>query len=82
LPAKVLKIDQSFVRDMLDDPDDLAILEGVLGLATAFSRESIALVMRHARGDTSDVHHHLEELLAMRDQLTQQLSRLIQADPG
>jgi diguanylate cyclase (GGDEF)-like protein/PAS domain S-box-containing protein len=42
LPAKVLKIDQSFVRDMLDDPDDLAILEGVLGLATAFSRESIA----------------------------------------
>jgi EAL domain-containing protein (putative c-di-GMP-specific phosphodiesterase class I) len=35
--AQVLKIDQSFVRDMLDDPDDLAILEGVLGLARAFS---------------------------------------------
>jgi diguanylate cyclase (GGDEF)-like protein/PAS domain S-box-containing protein len=42
LPAAVLKIDQSFVRDMLDDPDDLAILEGVLGLATAFRREAIA----------------------------------------
>ncbi len=42
LPAHVLKIDQSFVHDMLDDPDDLAILEGVLGLATAFGREAIA----------------------------------------
>jgi len=42
LPVKLLKIDQSFVRDMLDDPDDLAILEGVIGLATAFRREVIA----------------------------------------
>ena len=37
-----LKIDQSFVSNMLDDPDDLSILEGVIGLATAFSREVIA----------------------------------------
>lgn len=37
-----LKIDQSFVRNMLDDADDLAILEGVLGLATAFRRQVIA----------------------------------------
>ncbi|MBP6339069.1 MAG: EAL domain-containing protein, partial [Vitreoscilla sp.] len=42
LPAQVLKIDQSFVRDMLHDPDDLAILEGVLGLATAFHRQAVA----------------------------------------
>ncbi|MEW8505957.1 MAG: EAL domain-containing protein [Candidatus Thiodiazotropha sp.] len=42
LPASFLKIDQSFVRDMLDDPEDLAILEGVLGLATAFRRVAIA----------------------------------------
>jgi EAL domain-containing protein (putative c-di-GMP-specific phosphodiesterase class I) len=42
LPAAVLKIDQSFVRDMLDDPDDLAILKGVLGLANAFNRRVIA----------------------------------------
>lgn len=42
LPVKWLKIDQSFVRDMLDDPDDLSILTGVLGLALAFRREVIA----------------------------------------
>lgn len=42
LPATQLKIDQSFVRDMLDDPEDLAILDGVLGLAAAFHRQPIA----------------------------------------
>ncbi len=42
LPANILKIDQSFVRDILDDPEDLTILEGVLGLAAAFRREVIA----------------------------------------
>jgi diguanylate cyclase (GGDEF)-like protein/PAS domain S-box-containing protein len=42
LPVKVLKIDQGFVRDMLHDPDDLSILEGVLGLARAFHRDAIA----------------------------------------
>jgi len=47
LPAGLLKIDQNFVRDMLDDPDDLAILEGVLGLATAFRRRAIAEGVEH-----------------------------------
>jgi EAL domain-containing protein (putative c-di-GMP-specific phosphodiesterase class I) len=42
LPVKMLKIDQSFVRDMLEDPDDLSILKGVIGLAEAFHREVIA----------------------------------------
>jgi diguanylate cyclase (GGDEF)-like protein/PAS domain S-box-containing protein len=42
LPAATLKIDQNFVRDMLDDPEDLAILEGVIGIASAFNREVIA----------------------------------------
>lgn len=42
LPADVLKIDQSFVLGMIDDPDDLAIVEGVLGLTTAFHRQAIA----------------------------------------
>ena len=42
LPAKVLKIDQSFVRDMLIDPDDLAILKGIIVLANEFKREIVA----------------------------------------
>ncbi len=42
LPVETLKIDQSFVRDMLDDPDDLAILEGIISLAEAFRRTVIA----------------------------------------
>ena len=42
LSARTLKIDQSFVRDMLDDVDDLAILDGIIALAAAFQRESIA----------------------------------------
>lgn len=42
LPATLLKIDQSFVRDMLDDADDLAIVQGVIGLANAFGHSVIA----------------------------------------
>ena len=42
LPAEVIKIDQSFVRDMLHDSNDLAIVRGVIGLASAFGREVIA----------------------------------------
>jgi diguanylate cyclase (GGDEF)-like protein/PAS domain S-box-containing protein len=42
LPVSMLKIDQSFVRGMLDDSDDLSILEGILGMAQAFRRDVIA----------------------------------------
>ena len=42
LRVNTLKIDQSFVQDMLNDPDDLAILQGVIGLASAFKRQVIA----------------------------------------
>lgn len=42
LPVDTLKIDQSFVRDMLNDPDDLGIVEGVIRLAGAFNRQVIA----------------------------------------
>ena len=42
LPASQIKIDQSFVRDMLTDPDDLAIVMGVVSLAKAFQLEVIA----------------------------------------
>jgi len=42
LPTDVLKIDQSFIRDMLEDPEDMSIVEGVLGLTGAFGRTAIA----------------------------------------
>ena len=42
LPAELIKIDQSFIRDMLDDTDDFAIVEGVIALAKSFKREVIA----------------------------------------
>ncbi|HEX5278424.1 MAG TPA: EAL domain-containing protein [Fluviicoccus sp.] len=42
LPTRILKIDQSFVRDMLTDPDDCAIVEAVVGMARTFGRKVIA----------------------------------------
>ncbi|MFZ6653767.1 EAL domain-containing protein [Undibacterium sp. TJN19] len=42
LPVDTLKIDQSFVRDMLNDSEDLGIVEGVIRLAAAFDRQVIA----------------------------------------
>jgi diguanylate cyclase (GGDEF)-like protein len=42
LPIQTIKIDQSFVRDMIEDPNDHAIVEGVISLARAFKLEVIA----------------------------------------
>jgi hypothetical protein len=42
LPARLLKIDQSFVRNMLRDREDLAIVDGIVGLTEAFQRKVIA----------------------------------------
>ena len=63
LPAQVLKIDQSFVRDMLDDPEARAIVEGVLGLARAFDRRAVA--------EGAETLAHCEMLLNMGCDLAQ-----------
>jgi diguanylate cyclase (GGDEF)-like protein/PAS domain S-box-containing protein len=42
LPAHLIKIDQTFIREMLENADDSAIVEAVIGLAKAFRRDVIA----------------------------------------
>ena len=42
LPLNTLKIDQSFVNGMLDEAGDLAIVQGVIGLARSFGYHVIA----------------------------------------
>ncbi|BEU96816.1 EAL domain-containing protein [Acidovorax sp. DW039] len=42
LPMDTLKIDQSFVHGMMHDPGDLAIVQGVIGLARSFGYRVIA----------------------------------------
>ena len=51
LPIDSLKIDQSFVRGMLNDKGDLAIVQGIVALASAFERQTIA------EGIESDAHY-------------------------
>jgi hypothetical protein len=42
IPAQTLKIDQSFVRDMLDDADDRALVESIIHIASLFKLSVIA----------------------------------------
>lgn len=42
LPVSLIKIDQSFVRDMLSDADDMAIVESVIYMANRFQRPMLA----------------------------------------
>jgi diguanylate cyclase (GGDEF)-like protein len=42
LPSELIKIDQSFIRNMLSSSNDLSIVKGVIGLAEAFKLDVIA----------------------------------------
>src|SRR5690606_7718994 len=42
LPVDVVKVDQSFVRRMLTEPEDCKIVEGVIALAQSFNIQVIA----------------------------------------
>lgn len=42
LSANIIKMDQSFVRDILDDPNDYTIIDGTIKLADSFNRGVIA----------------------------------------
>ena len=56
LPADLIKIDRSFVHDMLSDADDLAIIEGVIGLAEAFHISVIAEGVETAEQGVALIH--------------------------
>ncbi|MDT8370521.1 MAG: EAL domain-containing protein [Gammaproteobacteria bacterium] len=42
LTVDTIKMDQSFVKNMINDPGDLTIIDGIIGLTEAFGREVIA----------------------------------------
>lgn len=42
LPVRTLKIDQGFIRSMLENSEDMAIVKGILELAAIFHRKVIA----------------------------------------
>jgi diguanylate cyclase (GGDEF)-like protein/PAS domain S-box-containing protein len=63
LPVDTLKIDQTFVRDMLNDEDDLAIVNSVIGLAHTFKRKVIA--------EGVETPQHAEKLLSLGCELAQ-----------
>ncbi len=56
IPANTLKIDRSFVHDMLDDPDDLAIVQGVVQLAEVFERQVVAEGVETLQHEAALVH--------------------------
>lgn len=57
LPARVIKIDQGFVREMLAKRDDRAIVQAIIALAHAFEREVVAEGVETAA--------HVDALVAM-----------------
>ncbi len=42
LPVDILKIDRSFIVDMLEDEQELAIVRGIIGMAKVFRKDLIA----------------------------------------
>jgi EAL domain-containing protein (putative c-di-GMP-specific phosphodiesterase class I) len=63
LPVDTLKIDQSFVRDMLEDKGDLAIVQGIIALAKAFDHKTVA--------EGIETKEHYQALLDMGCELGQ-----------
>jgi diguanylate cyclase (GGDEF)-like protein/PAS domain S-box-containing protein len=63
LPVDALKIDQSFVRDMLEDKGDMAIVQGIIALARAFDRQTVA--------EGIETEEHYQVLLDMGCELGQ-----------
>ena len=43
VPARTLKIDRTFIRDMLDDTEDRALVEAIIALGRSFRRDVVAV---------------------------------------
>jgi diguanylate cyclase (GGDEF)-like protein len=65
LPVSAIKIDGSFVRHMLQQPADAAIVRGVIDLASAFGLQCVA--------EGAETHRHLEQLQLLGCDLAQGL---------
>ncbi|EER60584.1 diguanylate cyclase/phosphodiesterase with PAS/PAC sensor(s) [Acidovorax delafieldii 2AN] len=63
LPAETIKIDQSFVKGILHDPDDLTLVGAIVALASAFHRQVIA--------EGAESRAHCEKLLQLGCELAQ-----------
>ncbi|HAA45061.1 MAG: diguanylate cyclase/phosphodiesterase with PAS/PAC sensor(s) [Halomonas sp. 54_146] len=63
LPVNLIKIDQSFVRDMLIDHDDMAIVESVIYMANRFKRPMLA--------EGVETLEHAKALMALGCELAQ-----------
>lgn len=63
LPVDVLKIDQSFIRDMLIDKGDMSIVQGIIALAKTFNRKTVA--------EGIETKEHYQALLDMNCELGQ-----------
>ena len=63
LPVSTLKVDQTFVRDMLDDLGDYAIVEAVIALAKVFDRKIVA--------EGVETEQHFAELQKMGCEIAQ-----------
>ncbi len=57
LPAATIKIDQTFVRDILEDEGDQAIVQSIIALASTFKRQTVA------EGVETDEHFRVLKVL-------------------
>ncbi|MEP6785188.1 MAG: bifunctional diguanylate cyclase/phosphodiesterase [Sphingomonadales bacterium] len=84
LPIDVLKIDRSFVTGMLDDPDKVAIVRAILGLAQALGMKTTAEGVETAElartlaamGCTTGQGYHFARALDAEDALAFALNSL------
>jgi diguanylate cyclase (GGDEF)-like protein/PAS domain S-box-containing protein len=82
LPISVLKIDQSFVRDLATDPDDAAIIRAIIAMAHTLKLEVVAEgVETPAQRDFLRANgcDEFQGYLASRPVDAEQFARLVQA---